>query len=330
MKSRREIAAHTLHWTGTRWLVGRLARWHGVLTLNYHRLGNVAQAPWDRAVFSATAEDFARQLAFLARNFDVIVPEEIPQTLARRGRAVLITFDDGYRDNYTAAFPALRAQGLRATFFLATGFLDHPRLPWWDEVAWMIRATPQHQLALCCAPPIHIDRPHCSSAIDAALRIYKRLPTTQTAPFLDALAHAAGTGRAPAALAHDAWMTWDMVREMAAAGMTIGGHTVTHEILGHMAESDQRREIHGCRDRIVAETHRPMTTFSYPVGKPGAFSDLTKRLLAEAGVQFAFTYSGGLLVTPPHDLYAIPRIGVESDTSLPRFKAMLALPHRLA
>ena len=54
---------------------------------------------------------------------------------------MLITFDDGYRDNFDLAVPILRERGIPATFFLPTAFLDSPRLPWWDHVAYVIKQT---------------------------------------------------------------------------------------------------------------------------------------------------------------------------------------------
>ena len=100
--------------------------------------GRLAARP--RRCGTRRVEDFDAQVGFLARNFDVVGPADTG-TARRRGRQVLITFDDGYRDNHAAALPILRAHGATATFFLATGFLDRSRLAWWDEVAWMVRTS---------------------------------------------------------------------------------------------------------------------------------------------------------------------------------------------
>ena len=52
---------------------------------------------------------------------------------------MLITFDDGYRDNYTLAFPILRKHGVQAVFFLPTAFIGTGKLPWWDVIAYIIK-----------------------------------------------------------------------------------------------------------------------------------------------------------------------------------------------
>ena len=59
----------------------------------------------------------------------------------------MITFDDGYVDNYELAFPVLKANDAKGVFFVATGFIDEPRLAWWDEIAWMIRSSTPDPLA---------------------------------------------------------------------------------------------------------------------------------------------------------------------------------------
>src|SRR5947207_3272621 len=114
-------------------LFQRLGAWRGVLVMNHHRIGDPESSPFDRSLFSSTADSFDGQVRFLAREADVIVPSELEEALkSGRGRHVMLTFDDGYRDNYEIAFPILRSHGVRACFFVATGFLDDGGLAWWD------------------------------------------------------------------------------------------------------------------------------------------------------------------------------------------------------
>ena len=154
------------------WAAGRLARWTGLVGLNYLRIGDGRQSPFDRGLWSATAEAFDEQLAWIKKNYDVVSPADLPA--AKSGRRVIITFDDGYRDNYTAAFPVLQRHGLPATFFVATGFIDEPRLPWWDEIAWMVRSSKRTGLTRNFAGASH--SPHrpkarLRSAIDARIAV---------------------------------------------------------------------------------------------------------------------------------------------------------------
>jgi peptidoglycan/xylan/chitin deacetylase (PgdA/CDA1 family) len=275
-----------------------LGRWRGVLVLNHHRIGDRERQPWDRALWSASAEQLDRQLRTLARLTEVVDPGDVPAAMrARPGRRVLITFDDGYRDNYELAFPLLRAHGLTATFFLASGFIDSPRAAWWDEIAWMVR---------------HAGAPHQEAAIAALIVRYKALPEGEGECFLERLAQELGSGRCPAGEAEAQWMTWEMARELAAAGMSIGGHTVTHPVLAHLRRERQHEEIAGCERRLHDELGVAMRWFAYPVGARDTFTPLTGELLRDCGVELAFSYYGGFARPSRWNPLDVPRVHVDA------------------
>jgi peptidoglycan/xylan/chitin deacetylase (PgdA/CDA1 family) len=306
-----------------------LGRWNGVVGLNYHRIGRAEGSPFDRDLWSATPEEFDAQLAFLARHTDVIGIADLPAAAARRrGRHVLITFDDGYRDNHAVAFPLLRRHRLTATFFISTGFLDRPRLPWWDEIAWMVRTSPRHALDLrrYLPAPIIVDEPEREGAVRTLLRAFKMMPAGDTGGFLDAIAAAAATGRFPPADAATLWMTWDMVREMKAAGMSFGGHTVDHMVLSRLPEEEQRAQIAGCARRLEAELGEPMRWFSYPVGGRAAFNEATRRCLAACGVELAFSYYGGVRTFDDWDRHDVRRLAIETEIGGDLFRATVLVP----
>jgi peptidoglycan/xylan/chitin deacetylase (PgdA/CDA1 family) len=307
--------------------------WSGVLALNYHRIGEAARSAYDHGLWSATVDGFDVQVGWLKSHFDIISPDDLPAVLAARtGRHVLITFDDGYRDNYTGAFPVLKRHGVPATFFVATGFIDAPALPFWDEIAWMVRTS--HKASVELRPwlptPVVFDEPDRERAVRAVLRAYKSLPAASTDEFLRAVGEAAGTGRHGAAEVAGLWMTWDMLREMRTVGMSIGGHTVHHPILARLRREGQLREIAGCGRRLADELGEPMRSFSYPNGDPEAFNEDTRACLREAGVRFAFSYYGGFRTFDDWDNLDVRRVAIESDTTPDWFKAMVALPRVFA
>jgi peptidoglycan/xylan/chitin deacetylase (PgdA/CDA1 family) len=304
-RSRRDAVAAALQRSGLGALLRIAPAWRGLVVLNYHRIGTPGDGPFDPALWTATAEDFDAQVAFLAREFDVIGPDDAASAARRRdGRRVLVTFDDGYRDNVTTALPILRRHGATATFFLTTGFLDAARLAWWDEIAWMTGGR------------------DTAGLVDRA----KQLPGGTVERFLDDLGARTGTGRAPASAAAGTWMTWDEARTMAAAGMHVGGHTVNHPILARLDPAAQRAEILGCKARLEAELGGPMRWFSYPNGDPGSYDAHTRAALAEAGVELAFAFDGGFHGRGRFDPYAVPRIAAGPSTGHDRFAATVTLP----
>ena len=313
-RSRRDRAAGLLAAPGISAVARRLPRWRGVLTLNYHRVGDWTGQPWDRTLWSATAEAFDAQLAMLAREADVIAPDDVPAALrsGRPGRRVLITFDDGYRDNWEIAFPLLRRHGLAATFFLATGFLDFPHVAWWDELAWMVRRSAAGELAGGGPLPAPLSlRPAEHDATIAALcERYKALPAERAVELLDEVAAQTGAGRCPPSEAAQLWMTWDHARELRDGGMRIGGHTVTHPLLSRVSRERQQEEIAGCARRLADELCEPMRWFAYPVGSRDAFTPATQELLAAQGVELAFSFYGGFGRFAGWQALDVPRVHV--------------------
>jgi peptidoglycan/xylan/chitin deacetylase (PgdA/CDA1 family) len=314
--SRRERVARLLTSSGLRQLARLAAPQPGLVILNYHRIAEPSSPPLDRGLWSATPEGFAAQLALLRDHFDVISAADLPEALrSKRGRHVMITFDDGYRDNHEHAFPALRAAGLPATFFLSTGYLDRPRLSWWDEIAWMIRGG---------------SVPDPEQAIREATDRYKQLPPESWAEFLDDLGRRTGQGRAPAAIAARTWMTWEMARELRDGGMAVGGHTVDHPVLSRLPRGSQEEEIEGCAGRLRDELGVEMSMFSYPVGLPDCFDRNTRGLLEERGVRFAFSNYGGYEPSRGVDRLDLKRTNVGWDMSMQLFESVVRWPKAFA
>jgi peptidoglycan/xylan/chitin deacetylase (PgdA/CDA1 family) len=104
-------------------VLGRFGRAHAVV-LYYHRIGG-------RDLLTKPAEEFRRDLTYLSRKYECITLSELYRRLREnvpfRRRTAVVTFDDGYRDNYTAAVPVLQEVGVPATFFVSTGFIGTER-----------------------------------------------------------------------------------------------------------------------------------------------------------------------------------------------------------
>lgn len=324
-----QVAAGVLRARGIGRLLRRAPAWSGLLVLNYHRIGDPTATSGDPDLYSATAEAFDAQAGFLARNADVVLPGDLPALVRRgRGRYVLLTFDDGYRDNFEVALPILRAHGLRATFFLCTGFLDDSRPAWWDEIAWMVRRAKPPRLALpdWLPNPLPLDEPGRAVARRAVTQRFKELPGDRTAPFLDALAEATGAGRMPPTEAIGLWMTWEMARALRDAGMAIGAHTVSHPILSRLSPERQAAEIAGSRDRIAAELGTVPRWFAYPVGYQDSFDVQTRAALRAHDFDLGFSFYGGHQPFAPFDPYDVRRAHVGHDTTRAVFEGMVMLP----
>ena len=116
------------------------------------------------------------------------------------------------------------------------------------------------------------------------------------------------------------FMTWDELRQLPAAGMAVGSHSLTHRSMGTLAEPDARSEAVRSRDLLV-ENGIPVTSWAYPYGTHGDFTPATESLLRDAGYTIAFNSMHG----PIHagsDPVSLPRIKVEAGEGLGMFKLL--------
>jgi len=318
--SKREIAAKVLEVSGLGRVVRKVLPWNGLLVFNYHRVGDDTGSRFNRDLWSTTAEDFDAQLRFFKRNFDVIGQDDVKDVLGRRrGRHIQVTFDDGYLDNYEVAYPLLKSHGISATFFIATGMLDSPRVPWWDEIAWIVRGSKK---------TLPGGEPEQGKVIQTLCSVYRALSADKKEAFVKFLADAMETERPTPADAKGLWMSWDMVRSMRAGGMRFGGHTVSHAELARLTRQEQAREIIGCKERLEVELSEPMTTFSYPYGEEFSFNEDTLSCLREAGVQFSYSYYGGFQDHTSYTPLDLKRYAMERHLS-PALWALLTTAPKL-
>lgn len=108
----------------------------GVPVLTYHHIGDGPE--W----FNVSAADFERQLIFLRdKGYTTVSVMELAEGLSGRAslpsRPIVITFDDGYEDNYSAAYPILARLKMRGTFFVVTGKMGQAGYMSWEQAGKM-------------------------------------------------------------------------------------------------------------------------------------------------------------------------------------------------
>src|SRR5689334_20300055 len=145
--SKKDLLASALVRLGLLRHVSRLQR-KGLVILAYHRIRPERagdETMFDEAVLGPTQVSFDRQVKWLKANFDILSEGEILDVIRARKpfncRCAAITFDDGYRDNYTLTFPVLRRHSVPAIFFVCPGLIDSRQLGWWDLIAYLVKKS---------------------------------------------------------------------------------------------------------------------------------------------------------------------------------------------
>jgi peptidoglycan/xylan/chitin deacetylase (PgdA/CDA1 family) len=240
----------------------------------------------------------------------------------------MVTVDDCYRDSYEVGFPLFAEHDISATFFLTSGFVDGTATPWWDEIAWMVNSSKRERLepSTWWSTVLPLGAAAGKATATALVGVRRGLNPERGADMLEHLAAATGSGRRPAEATAQEFITWTHAREMATAGMTIGGHTETHPVLSTLPEQAQHAEIERGLDRIADELGERPTTFAYPVGLKGTFDSSTKAALATSGVRLAFSNYGGYTRASNWDPLELRRVGAGPGISEAALRWTLGLP----
>jgi peptidoglycan/xylan/chitin deacetylase (PgdA/CDA1 family) len=326
--AKRELAARLCKSTGLLSLIEAMPKRDVMIVLNYHRIGNHWETPYDPGTFSATAEEFEQHIAYLKKYFHICTLDESLAMVmghASFNTGVLITFDDGYLDNYILAFPILHSYSTQAVFFLPTAYVGTSRLPWWDTIAYTIKQSQQDVIRLEYPERAVLDlnRTDTADAISVALRLYKHPAMTDRKRFFYQLRTACASD-CPIEDKQRTFMNWQEAREMQQCGMRFGSHTDTHEILSKLSAEQQVIELRRSREILERELNCRIDTLAYPVGGKETFSDRTIRALKENGYHAAFSYYGGFNLPGRTQMFNISRFAVGRQ-SFQRFRLQLAL-----
>lgn len=106
-------------------------------------------------------------------------------------------------------------------------------------------------------------------------------------------------------------LTDAQLKAVAAAGVEIGSHGVSHSSMGQLGPAEIRHEARASRERLEQLTGAPVTAFAYPFGTPADFSDASRAILEEAGYTLAFTSVHGAIM-PGADPLSLPRAKIEA------------------
>lgn len=255
------------------------------------------------------AETFERHMSLLQSEFNVLPLGEACDRLARSSlpaRAACITFDDGYADNEQIALPILKRFGLKATFFVSTGYSEGGMM-FNDVVIEAVRNAPAgtHDLTRLgldtCDLSDSISR---RAAIDTLLTKIKYLQPDERQALVQQLASAMRS-----TLPERLMMRPAQIRRLHEEGMEIGGHTVNHPILAVLDDRQARDEIVEGKHRLEEITGAPVTLFAYPNGKPGRdYVPRDVELVKQAGFTAAVSTTHGA-ASGRSDMFQLPRFG---------------------
>ena len=292
-----------------------------VAILMYHRVG----IHKDFSVVPVVSpQDFEDQLGCLCREFELMPLDKLAHCIqSKKGlpkRAVVLTFDDGYKDNHTYAYPILKKYNVPVTIFLATGHIGTDNPFWWDQVAYVVNQLTPPILGLDELGAYVLRSDGRLKTIPEILERLKKLENERRELLIERLMTGVGV-QLPTNLGKQLILSWDNVREMSDGGIAFGAHSVTHPVLTKLTPAQAEYQILQSKKDIEEKVNRAVTAFCYPFGRSGDFDGDIKRIVRKSGVTCAVTAMPGM-IAPAMDVYDLPRIDASCDSN--RFKACLS------
>ncbi|WP_170923693.1 polysaccharide deacetylase family protein [Desulfocicer vacuolatum] len=291
----------------------------GGLILMYHR---VLPAGWKgmhliQPGMYVSTDTFEREMKLLKTKFNVISLGSMLDYLKTErslSRCCVITFDDGWQDTFTHAFPILERYKLPATVFLTSGYMNTDRRFWPDELAaclgeWFSRGRGDALLPMGVKRILEKEgvTSHQSPTfiIDRAIGGFKKISETSRDTLLLELKEIF-----PNRIDDRVMMTWQEVDTMTATGrIDLGAHTVSHCLLDQIPPWEAKKEILQSKQEIESRLNRSVDYFAYPNGN---FTPEISDLVREAGFAAAVTTRRGW-VHAGQDLFELPRNGIHND-----------------
>ncbi|CAN5242456.1 polysaccharide deacetylase family protein [soil metagenome] len=241
-------------------------------------------------------------------------------------RFVVLTFDDGFRDNLEFAWPILKRHGVPFTMYVASSFADGTGVLWWVVLERAVARNDRIEVDLDGAERT-FDCSTLQAKCESFSTLYWWLRARERQEDIDKVIAeiAFGYGIDTGKLCRELCMGWDELSTLAADPLvTIGSHTVSHPFLAKLSADAVRAEMAGANRRIAEKLGKEPQHFAYPVGDHGAAGPRDYAIASELGYRTAVTTEPGVLFARHGgQLSALPRISVNGEFQRLRYLDVL-------
>lgn len=314
----------------------------GLAVITYHGVLPPGYKPIDPGFDGSliTAATFRQQLRLLKKKYNVISPGEMYSWSQHGGdlppRAALLTCDDGFLNNLTEMVPILQDEGLRCLFFVTGASLENERtMLWYENLLLAFMRAPAGNFKICSdnieVSGILGEREQRRVLWWKTVKRLSQVDAETREHFLYAAHSYFGLKESlqffletyPETQRHFCLLTRTELLKLAASGMTIGAHTLTHPILAQLPPELAWTEIAESRTRLESALGTRIWAFAYPFGDAASVTPRVVAMTKQVGFDAAFMNVGGGLGTSL-PLHSIPRVHVNAGMSLAEFEAHIS------
>jgi peptidoglycan/xylan/chitin deacetylase (PgdA/CDA1 family) len=293
---------------------------HSVI-LAYHRVlpASSEELKFIQPGMYVTTETFEKHMKYVSEHYHVIALEELINNPGVKN-ACIVTFDDGWYDNYKYAFPVLKKYSIPATIFLATNLIGTNTWAWPDRISYYIHSATGDQIASI----IDILSSHSltmpgrtgtvSSSKSRAVIADEIINHLKTMTEDERNTLTASLDSRMETLMSDLnrqrpWMTWQEIREMSSGNIAFGAHSHNHVILTQTNVEKAEKEIADSKNTLIEKLGKTVSMFSYPNGN---YNHELMGIIDNLGFKLAVTTRPGILDESENPL-ALRRILIHND-----------------
>jgi peptidoglycan/xylan/chitin deacetylase (PgdA/CDA1 family) len=259
---------------------------HGVVRKSDYRIRNYTRKHIELDYFDAVLKDLT------ARGTGVSLDHYLDFLCGERdmpSRPFAVRFDDGFENNFTEAVPIMKRHGIPANFYVTSSFIDENGMSWIDQIELCLECFCPRQLIMPWRKePYYFGNVELEKRFldDVRRHVKGNKDLVPSKIVLEIYGQCGEEVITSSDDPLDKKMTWEQVSELASDPLfTIGGHTHTHPILGHLNSARMKVEIETPAEMLKSKAGiTEVRHFSYPEGFEGSFTKETIELLKACGV----------------------------------------------
>jgi len=313
-----------LHYSGARNLIKCALKNPHCAILAYHRISPISDENSLLRDTIVEPDKFEKQIIYLRNKYNVISLNKLLESHSEGAffpaNSAIVTFDDGYEDNYRYAFPILRKHDIPATIFVSTAFVNGAYNSWWEKLRNITINTRKNSLLFKYKTHIfdfRLDRKSGKEGFfEAMSALFKEANEIEEEKLLNLLSDLLEVNDE---CVYPRALSWNQMKEMLRSGVDFGAHTHKHRSLSVLDNNDLAVEISKPKKVLEENLGREIFSFAFPYGKAENLNKHALEVIKSSGYKIALTMTQGL-VFKDDSLFSLRRIGVGGNDTEAVFK----------
>jgi peptidoglycan/xylan/chitin deacetylase (PgdA/CDA1 family) len=284
----------------------------GVIILMLHKVDENS----DALPLTISAKIFEQILTELTAQHEIVSLDSLfdanNKFSANEKLRFVITFDDGYRNNYDYAYPILSKHKVPAIIYLSLGHLDGDFFFWYEQLAIGLKKSPLENIDLTdlgsgkCSLKNQQDREAALIQLNQWLKLFSDQERMDKLEIILSRLQVDDAKKEVSPM-----LSWEMVEEMMVNNIDFGSHTISHPILSHESRDSIEYEVVTSKEKLERKLGKSITGFAYPNGTLDDYNDTVLEFVEKAGYLHACTTVEGTNYQDA-DPYQLKRINIHT------------------